>query len=413
MLDSLENPRSSRILSIKTDFFPETNRPLSLQISLSFATVLEVSDSLSNVASSDMLCPLSPTLSFQYLRLHEPPGTNSVSKVDFPRERVEDGLLGAQTMEPRLVLLSRGPELYSTRRLATEAEKSGWLVDILDPLSLTIVVDENGGRVFHKGWPVECEAVLPRIGYSITRRGVAIVRQFEQAGVIVLNSSQGILRSRDKLVACQMMSKARVPVPITAQVGAWEDTDRAVRRVGGAPCVVKSTEGTHGSGVFLVNSAQQARQLVFQMLERGMRPLVQEYVKESHGSDIRALVVGGEVVASMRRKAHGSEFRSNFHLGGSVSSVDLTNEQREIAIRSSETLGLELAGVDMLESERGPLVLEVNSSPGLEGIEGATKINVAKRVAIRLKNLYERSSFVSDKGEEGHGSNQNHSERAY
>lgn len=336
-----------------------------------------------------------------------------MSKVDFPRERVEDGLLGAQTMEPRLVLLSRGPELYSTRRLATEAERSGWLVDILDPLALTIVVDENGGRVFHKGWPVECEAVLPRIGYSITRRGVAIVRQFEQAGVIVLNSSQGILRSRDKLVACQMMSKARVPVPITAQVGAWEDTDRAVRRVGGAPCVVKSTEGTHGSGVFLVNSAQQARQLVFQMLERGMRPLVQEYVKESHGSDIRALVVGGEVVASMRRKAHGSEFRSNFHLGGSVSSVDLTDEQREIAIRSSETLGLELAGVDMLESERGPLVLEVNSSPGLEGIEGATKINVAKRVAIRLKNLYERSSFVSDKGEEGHGSNHNHSERAY
>jgi ribosomal protein S6--L-glutamate ligase len=316
-------------------------------------------------------------------------------------------------MEPRLVLLSRGPELYSTRRLATEAEKSGWIVDIIDPLALTVVVDENGGRVFHKGWPVECEAVLPRIGYSITRRGVAIVRQFEQLGVIVLNSSQGILRSRDKLVACQMMAEARVPVPITAHVGAWEDTDRAVRRVGGAPCVVKSTEGTHGSGVFLVNSAQQARQLVFQMLERGMRPLVQEYVKEAHGSDVRAIVVGGEVVASMRRKAHGSEFRSNFHLGGSVSSVELTDEQRNIAISSSETLGLEFAGVDMLESNRGPLVLEVNSSPGLEGIEGATRKNVAERVAQRLSKLYE-SETVDRGGSEGISRfNKNRSERAF
>ena len=302
-------------------------------------------------------------------------------------------------MEPRLVLLSRGPELYSTRRLATEAERAGWMVDIIDPLALTIVVDEDGGRIFHKGWPVDCEAVLPRIGYSITRRGVAIVRQFEQLGVIVLNSSQGILRSRDKLVACQMMAEKRVPVPITAHVGAWEDTDRAVRRVGGTPCVVKSTEGTHGSGVFLVNSFQQARQLVYQMLERGMRPLVQEYIEESHGSDVRALVVGGKVVASMRRKAHGSEFRSNFHLGGSVSKVELTEEQERIAISATETLGLELAGVDMLDSSRGPLVLEVNSSPGLEGIEGATRENVAGRVAERLSYLYESNDSEIKEGD--------------
>tara|TARA_Y100001956_G_C4104168_1_gene179135 strand:+ start:166 stop:657 length:492 start_codon:yes stop_codon:yes gene_type:complete len=163
----------------------------------------------------------------------------------------------------------------------------------------------------------------------------------------------------------------------------------------------------------LVNSAQQARQLVFQMLERGMRPLVQEYVKESHGSDVRALVVGGEVVASMRRKAHGSEFRSNFHLGGSVSIVELTEEQREIAIRSTETLGLELAGVDMLESERGPLVLEVNSSPGLEGIEGATKLNVAEKVAIRLNNLYADVLVDPSEAQENHDSNESQSERAY
>jgi len=306
-----------------------------------------------------------------------------------PRDKGLKGMsLAAQSMEPRLVVLSRGPELYSTRRLATEAEKVGWDVSIIDPLALTIVVDEEGGRVFHRGWPVQCEALIPRIGYSITRRGVAIVRQFEQMGVIVMNSSNGIVRSRDKLVACQMMAEKGVPVPITAHVGAWEDTERAVRRVGGTPCVVKSTEGTHGSGVYLVKSSRQARQLVYQMLERGMRPLVQEYIEESHGSDVRALVVGGEVVASMRRKAHGSEFRSNFHLGGSVSNIELNEEQREIAIRATETMGLEIAGVDMLLSERGPLVLEVNSSPGLEGIEAATRSNVAGKVAERLSALY-------------------------
>ena len=317
---------------------------------------------------------------------------------------LKGGSWAAQTMEPRLVLLSRGPELYSTRRLATEAERAGWTVEIVDPLALTIIVDEDGGRIFHRGWPVECEAVLPRIGYSITRRGVAIVRQFEQSGVIVLNSSQGIIRSRDKLVACQMMAEKRVPVPITAHVGAWEDTDRAVRRVGGTPCVVKSTEGTHGSGVFLVKSFPQARQLVYQMLERGMRPLVQEYIEESHGSDVRALVVGGEVVASMRRKAHGSEFRSNFHLGGTVSSVELTEEQEEIAVRATQTLDLELAGVDMLDSGRGPLVLEVNSSPGLEGIERATRSNVAGKVAERLSSLFASAQQQKESDEDLFGS---------
>ena len=317
-------------------------------------------------------------------------------------------------MQPRLVILSRGPELYSTRRLATEAENSGWTVQILDPLSLSVVVEDNGGKIYHRGWQVECEAVLPRIGYSITRRGVAIVRQFEQMGVLVLNKSLPILRSRDKLIACQMLSEMRVPVPITAQVGAWEDADRAVRRVGGAPCVVKSTEGTHGSGVFLVNSPRHARQLVSQMLERGMRPLVQEYIEESHGSDIRAFVVGDEVVASMRRKAHGREFRSNFHLGGSVSNLDLTDEQKQIAIKTAQTIGLDVAGVDMLESSRGPLVLEVNSSPGLEGIEGATKVNVASTVAKLISSRY--SSIAGNHPPEKaahHESDSNDGSKAY
>ena len=295
-------------------------------------------------------------------------------------------------MRPRLVILSRGPKLYSTKRLSEEAENAGWDVRILDPLSLTMIVDDKGGKIFYRGWPVECEAVIPRIGYSITRRGVPIVRQFERMGVIVMNSSDGITRSRDKLIACQMMSAGNIPVPITAQVVSWEDTNRAISRVGGTPCVVKSTEGTHGAGVFLAKTEQHARQLVYQMLEREMRPLVQEYIEESHGKDIRALVVGGEVVACMRRRANGDEFRSNFHLGGSVENVEIDQDFEKIAIKAAKILGLEIAGVDLLESERGALVLEVNSSPGLEGIEKASQNNVAEAISKRLNYLLQKDN---------------------
>ena len=281
--------------------------------------------------------------------------------------------------------------MYSTKRLYEEAEKCGWDVKVLDPLALTIVVDRDGGKIFNRGWPVECEAVIPRIGYSITRRGVAIVRQFEREGTIVLNKSIGITQSRDKLLACQLMSDNEIPVPITAHVGSWKDTVRAVSRVGGTPCVIKSTEGTHGYGVFLAKSDQQARQLVYQMLERNMRPLVQEYIKESHGQDIRVLVVGGEVVASMKRRANGSEFRSNFHLGGSVQKIEINEEQKKIACLAASAMGLDLAGVDMLLSSRGPLILEVNSSPGLEGIETSTGVNIAGEVAKYLNLKYQKN----------------------
>ena len=290
-------------------------------------------------------------------------------------------------MYPRLVILSRGPRLYSTRRLAEEAQKAGWAVRIIDPLSLTVVVDEKGGRIFHRGWPIECEAVIPRIGYSITRRGVAIVRQFEQMGVIVLNQSLSIEQSRDKLLASQVMADAGVPIPVTAHVASTTDIDSALARVGGVPCVVKTTEGTQGSGVFLADNYHQVRQLVGQMLERGMKPLVQTYIEESHGKDIRVLVVGGKVAAAMRRRASGSEFRSNFHLGGSVERVKLCDDFVNVALAAANILGMDIAGVDLLESRDGPLVLEVNSSPGLEGIEGASGVNVAGAVARHLNEL--------------------------
>ncbi|MAU29865.1 MAG: 30S ribosomal protein S6--L-glutamate ligase [Euryarchaeota archaeon] len=299
-------------------------------------------------------------------------------------------------MEPRLIILSRAPSLYSTKRMKEEAEAAGWDVRIIDPLKLSIVVDDDGGRLFHKGWPVDCDAVIPRIGHSITRRGVSVVRAFERMGVIVLNEGDGIQSSRDKLLASQKMNEGGVPIPITAQVGTWQDTRRAVSRVGGTPCVIKTNEGTHGSGVFLAHTEQQARQLVYQMLERGLRPLVQEYISESHGQDIRAFVVGGKVVASMRRKAKGSEFRSNFHLGGEVEKLAISDEYAEIACKAAQILGLEIAGVDMLESDRGPLVLEVNSSPGLEGIEAASGINVASRIIRNLDNLHSSRQAAQD-----------------
>ena len=292
-------------------------------------------------------------------------------------------------MYPRLVILSRGPRLYSTRRLAEEAQKAGWAVRIIDPLSLTVVVDEKGGRIFHRGWPIECEAVIPRIGYSITRRGVAIVRQFEQMGVIVLNQSLSIEQSRDKLLASHVLADAGAPFRVPAHVASSSVIESALARVVWVPCVVKATEGTQGSGVFLARNYPQVRQLVSQMLERGMKPLVQTYIEESHGKDIRVLVVGGKVAAAMRRRASGSEFRSNFHLGGSVERVQLNEEFVSVALSAANILGMDIAGVDLLESANGPLVLEVNSSPGLEGIEGASRVNVAGAVAEHLNKRLE------------------------
>ena len=312
-------------------------------------------------------------------------------------------------MEPRLIILSRAPSLYSTRRIFEEAQAAGWDVQIIDPVKLDVEVGDNGVEISYKGWPVDCDAVIPRIGHSITRIGVPVVRAFQRMGVIVLNEGNGIESSRDKLRASQMMNEGGIPIPITASVATWQGTRRAVARVGGAPCVIKTHEGTHGSGVFLAHTEQQARQLVYQMLERGLRPLVQEYIRESHGQDIRAFVVGGKVVASMRRKAKGSEFRSNFHLGGEVERLEISERYAEIACNAANILGLEIAGVDMLESDRGPLVLEVNSSPGLEGIEAASGVNVASRIVdnvIRLHDSKEQShekkeNLGSEKGNQG------------
>ncbi|MDG1525611.1 MAG: RimK family alpha-L-glutamate ligase [Candidatus Thalassarchaeaceae archaeon] len=309
-------------------------------------------------------------------------------------------------MTLRVAILSRGPRLYSTRRLVDEANALGCSVDVLDPMKLSVTVGNDGRRILHEGWNVEVDAVIPRIGYSITSHGVAIARQFERMGTYVANSSEGIQNSRDKLHAAQVLSANHIPVPTTALVRDWRDVERAIRQVGGVPCVIKAPEGTQGTGVYLAHTEREAHELAWKVLEDTERVLVQEYIQESHGRDIRVLVVGGKVVASMRRRAHGREFRSNYHLGGTVENVNLPDDYARIACKAARLLGLDVAGVDLLESSRGPLLLEVNSSPGLEGIEKATGVNVAGHIMAHVVESHaftplDLNQLLSNK--EGHG----------
>ena len=280
-------------------------------------------------------------------------------------------------MSVRLAVLSRGPRLYSTRRLVEEARLREIEVAVLDPMQFSLFVTEQEIGILHQGAPFKYDAVIPRIGHSITKHGVAVLRHLEQLEVWTANSSRGILQSRDKLHSGQILSRNKISTPRTAYVRDMKDIQRAIDTVGGLPVVVKVTQGTQGQGVFLRHTIHETRNLVQGLLMTGKSVLIQEYIAESHGKDIRALVVGGKVVASMRRKARGREFRSNYHLNGTVENVDLPEEYAEMACRAARVLGLNVAGVDLLEGNSGPLVLEVNSSPGLDGIEKASGVNVA------------------------------------
>ena len=280
-------------------------------------------------------------------------------------------------MDLRLAVLSRGPRLYSTRRLVEEARERGLDVDIIDPLTCSMFVDQGRVEVLVDGEPFEHEAVIPRIGHSITGHGTALLRHLDQLGVWSSNSAAGILQSRDKLRASQILARNRIPIPRTMNVRDVRDVDHAIEAVGGLPVVVKVTKGTQGQGVFLRHTAYEAKSLVQGLLHARRDVLIQEYVAESHGQDVRVIVVGDEVVAAMRRRARGREFRSNFHLNGTVESVDLPKEFADVARRAARVLGLNVAGVDLLEGNDGPMVLEVNTSPGLQGIEMASGVNVA------------------------------------
>lgn len=278
----------------------------------------------------------------------------------------------------KIAVLSRAPQSYSTQRLRAAAAQRGHNVKVLNTLRFAIDLTADEPDLLYRGKQLsDYDAILPRIGSSITYFGTAVVRQFEQMDVYTPNTANGIQSARDKLRANQILSRHNIAMPATAFVRNRADVRQAIERVGGAPVVIKLLEGTQGIGVILAPQVKVAEAIIETLHSTNQNVLIQKFISESRGRDIRALVVGDRVVAAMRRVAEGDEFRSNVHRGGRVESVTLSPEYEQTAVRSAQIMGLRVAGVDMLEGNDGPLVMEVNSSPGLQGIETATGLDVA------------------------------------
>ncbi|MBI2891562.1 MAG: RimK family alpha-L-glutamate ligase [Nitrospirae bacterium] len=278
----------------------------------------------------------------------------------------------------RILILSRRGTLYSTRRFTKSALRSGHEVRVLDPLRCHIVIAPGGGTVYIKDRPIETPGVvLPRIGASITEYGLATVMQFEQMGVPVVNPSQAILASRDKLRGLQVLAQNGIDVPRTIMSREVDHLDKILELVGGAPVIVKLLHGTQGVGVMIAHTREALEGLLETLWGLEQDLLVQEYYPEAAGQDLRILVVGSQVVAAMRRVARPGDFRSNIHRGGEGFRVDLPDAYRDLALRAAMVLGLRVAGVDIIESKTGPKVVEVNSSPGFEGLERATGLDIA------------------------------------
>jgi ribosomal protein S6--L-glutamate ligase len=287
----------------------------------------------------------------------------------------------------KLAILSRAPRAYSTQRLRAAAIDRGHHVKVLDTLRFAIDLSTEDPDLQFRGRRLsQYDAIIPRIGNSITYYGTAVVRQFERMDVYTPNTANGIANSRDKLRAMQILSRHGIDMPATTFVRNRADVIPAIERVGGAPVVIKLLEGTQGIGVILAPSIKVAEAIIETLQSTRQNVLIQRFVKESKGRDVRALVVGDRVVAAMRRTAKGDEFRSNVHRGGSVEKVDVDAEFERTAVRAAQIMGLKVAGVDMLEGDDGPLVMEVNSSPGLEGIETATKLDVAGAIVDYIDN---------------------------
>jgi len=287
----------------------------------------------------------------------------------------------------KLAILSRAPRAYSTQRLRSAALDRGHEVKVLNTLRFAIDLSGDEPDLQFRGRPIsDYDAILPRIGNSITYFGTAVVRQFEQMDVYTPNTANGISNSRDKLRAIQILSRHNIGMPATTFARDRADVLPAIERVGGAPVVIKLLEGTQGIGVILAPDTKVAEAIIETLQSTKQNVLIQSFVKESKGRDIRALVVGDRVVAAMRRVAQGDEFRSNVHRGGQVEAVELDPEYEQTAVRSAQIMGLRVAGVDMLEANDGPQVMEVNSSPGLEGIETATNLDVAGAIVDYIAN---------------------------
>ena len=281
----------------------------------------------------------------------------------------------------KLAILSCSPHAYSTRRLKEAAEQRGHKAKVLNTLKFAIDLERGSPDLYYRQKPLSVyDAVLPRIGASITYYGTAVVRQFQEMDVFCANTAHGIINSRDKLRSLQILSRHHVGIPRTTFVRDKRDVLPAIERVGGAPVIIKLIEGTQGIGVLLAESVKQAESIIELLQSQKQNVLIQKFVAESKGKDIRAFVVGDRVVAAMRRVAQGQEFRSNVHRGGIAEKVELDEQYAETAVRCAQILGLRVAGVDMLEGKDGPQVMEVNSSPGLEGIETCTELDIAGAV---------------------------------
>ncbi|NES75884.1 MULTISPECIES: 30S ribosomal protein S6--L-glutamate ligase [unclassified Okeania] len=291
----------------------------------------------------------------------------------------------------KIAILSTDPTLYSTKKLLEAGKKQGHKVQVIDYLRCYMNITSMKPQVIYMGEPLEgFDAIIPRIGASKTFYGTAVVRQFEMMGVFTPNPSQGISRSRDKLHCLQLLAREGIGLPVTGFAHSTKDIDGLINTVGGAPLVIKLLEGTQGIGVVLTETYQAAKSVIEAFRGLDANILVQEFIEEAGGADLRCFVVGDKVIASMKRQGAEGEFRSNLHRGGKAEKIKLTPEECSTAVRSAKAMGLRVAGVDLLRSNHGPVVMEVNSSPGLEGIEAATGVDVSGKIIEFLEKNAEK-----------------------
>lgn len=293
----------------------------------------------------------------------------------------------------RIVVLSRNRTLYSTKRLIEAIENKGHKAIVLDHLKCDIVIEQDKPAIYYKGEKIEnVNSVIPRIGASVTFYGAAVVRQFEMMDVPTAVESQAIVRSRDKLRSLQILARSGVGMPKTVFTNYSKEVKKIIDSVGGAPLIVKLLEGTQGYGVVLAPTKKAAESMIEAFHSMKARVIVQEFIEEAKGADIRAFIIDNKVVGAMKRQGKEGEFRSNLHQGGTGSLIKLTRKEREVALTAAKSMGLAIAGVDMLQSDRGPLILEVNSSPGLEGIEKATNRDIASEIVQYVEKIVHHSN---------------------
>ena len=293
----------------------------------------------------------------------------------------------------RIAILSRNRALYSTKRLIEAIEMRGHRAVVLDHLKCDIVIEQDKPAIFYHGDEVKnISAVIPRIGASVTFYGAAVVRQFEMMNVPTVVDSQALVRSRDKLRSLQIMARSNVGMPKTVFTNYSKEVTKIIDSVGGAPLIVKLLEGTQGYGVVLAPTKKAAESMIEAFHSMKARVIVQEFISEAKGADIRAFVIGNRVVGAMKRQGKEGEFRSNIHQGGSGVIIKLSKEEKEVALTAAKAMNLTIAGVDLLQSDRGPLVLEVNSSPGLQGIERATNKDIAIEIVKYVEKIVDMSN---------------------